>query len=316
MKKFTVFTPTYNRAITLGRVYQSLLNQTNMDFDWLIVDDGSGDNTKELVNNWIKEGKINIAYHYKKNGGKHTAFLLALDIVKTKYLIAIDSDDEFTENAIETFFMEWDRIESSNLEGDIAEIRALSHLYNGVFNGNYFFPVEMDYIDSSWHEMVLKNENNNELISCWNTQKLNDCITMPDNIWLSDKISTIGDGVFWSKIGRKYKTRYINKSLLIVHFDGDESLMRSKNFKKKHYNSIVFIKYFLDENLQYYFWNKKYFTNLVIKFIVSGIELGFSPLYVLRNITSWRLIFTFIVFYPFGFVAWFYFRFMKKRFWF
>ena len=69
----TVFTPTYNRAYRLEALYKSLCNQTINDFEWLIVDDGSSDNTADLAESWIKEDKINIRYIRQENGGKHRA---------------------------------------------------------------------------------------------------------------------------------------------------------------------------------------------------------------------------------------------------
>ena len=63
----TIFTPTFNRAYTLHKCYESLLRQTCKNFIWLIIDDGSTDNTKELVNSWINENKINIRYYYQEN---------------------------------------------------------------------------------------------------------------------------------------------------------------------------------------------------------------------------------------------------------
>ena len=68
MKTLTVFTPTYNRAHTLARTYKSLCNQTCNDFEWLVIDDGSVDNTEELVKGWIVEGRISIRYIKKENG--------------------------------------------------------------------------------------------------------------------------------------------------------------------------------------------------------------------------------------------------------
>ena len=72
-KTLTVFTPAYNRAHTIVRTYESLCRQTCQDFEWLVIDDGSQDNTRELVEKWMKEGKINIRYIYQENQGMHGA---------------------------------------------------------------------------------------------------------------------------------------------------------------------------------------------------------------------------------------------------
>lgn len=125
----TIFTPTYNREKTLPRVYDSLLNQTDKRFIWLIIDDGSTDNTKELVNRWIKENKLEIEYHFKENGGKHTAIRLAYQLADAKYLLGIDSDDELTPIAVEIFRKEWKKLEDAGLEDQFAEISALTHTY-------------------------------------------------------------------------------------------------------------------------------------------------------------------------------------------
>ena len=100
-KKLTYFTPTYNRANLLEKLYNSLLNQTNKDFVWLIIDDGSSDNTKDVVSNWVKDNKIEIQYHYKQNGGKHTAMDMSNQICTTKYICCVDSDDYLSDNATE-----------------------------------------------------------------------------------------------------------------------------------------------------------------------------------------------------------------------
>ena len=88
----TVFTPAYNRAHTLGRTYESLKNQSCKDFIWLIVDDGSSDNTAELVRSWQNEDcGFDIQYIYKKNGGMHTAHNVAYENIKTELNVCIDS---------------------------------------------------------------------------------------------------------------------------------------------------------------------------------------------------------------------------------
>lgn len=101
MARLTVFTPTYNRATTLERLYYSLCNQSSQDFVWLIVDDGSTDGTRELVNSFAAEGKICISYIFQENGGKHRAHNVALSMTKTPLFFCVDSDDMLTENAIE-----------------------------------------------------------------------------------------------------------------------------------------------------------------------------------------------------------------------
>ena len=100
-KLVTFFTPTYNRAHILSRCYESLCHQSSFDFKWLIVDDGSVDNTRELVNKWIEcEERFEIKYIYKENGGLHTAFNVAVEEVDTELFVCFESDDLFTSETI------------------------------------------------------------------------------------------------------------------------------------------------------------------------------------------------------------------------
>jgi glycosyltransferase involved in cell wall biosynthesis len=108
MKTLTVITTTYNRAYCLHQLYESLLRQTSKDFLWMIVDDGSIDDTKDLVKSWIDENKIEIQYIYKPNGGMHTARNKAYEEVKTELNVIIDSDDWMTDDAVEKIVSFWD----------------------------------------------------------------------------------------------------------------------------------------------------------------------------------------------------------------
>ena len=89
----TVLTPTFNRASLLPRLYKSLCKQTYRDFEWLVIDDGSSDHTKEILDQFVEENKISIRYYYKTNGGKHTAINLGLDVAKGEIFFIADSDD-------------------------------------------------------------------------------------------------------------------------------------------------------------------------------------------------------------------------------
>ena len=107
MYSLTVFTPTYNRAHTLGRTYQSLCSQTCKDFEWLVVDDGSTDDTKSLVNKWHAENHISIRYIYKENGGLYTGYNTAYMNIDSELCVCIDSDDYMPDNAVELIVSHW-----------------------------------------------------------------------------------------------------------------------------------------------------------------------------------------------------------------
>ena len=107
MKTLTVFTPTYNRAHTLERLYWSLCAQTCKDFDWLVIDDGSTDETASLIQGFIDEGRIPIRYIYKENGGLYTGYNVAYATIETELNVCIDSDDAMPENAVEIILQTW-----------------------------------------------------------------------------------------------------------------------------------------------------------------------------------------------------------------
>ncbi len=121
MALLTVFTPAYNRAHTLPRTYESLCQQECMDFIWLIVDDGSTDNTAELVREWQKtDNGFEIQYIYKDNGGMHTAHNVAYENIHTELNVCIDSDDKMASGAVGKIKETWDKVRNQGYAGLIA----------------------------------------------------------------------------------------------------------------------------------------------------------------------------------------------------
>ena len=119
-KLVTFFTPTYNRVNILHRCYESLCNQTSYDFEWLIVDDGSTDGTEELVKSWMeKEKRFPIEYRYKENGGLHTTYNVALELVDTELFACFESDDIFTPDAMAIIERTWSQVRETNCVGFI-----------------------------------------------------------------------------------------------------------------------------------------------------------------------------------------------------
>lgn len=146
--KLTVFTPAYNRAHTLGRCYESMCRQKNKNFKWLIIDDGSKDNTKELVKKWMeKENGFEIIYEYKQNGGMHTAHNRAYELIDTELNVCIDSDDMLADDAVEKILSFWDKNGNkkyagmigvdADLEGNIIGKRFPKNLKSTTLSGYY-----------------------------------------------------------------------------------------------------------------------------------------------------------------------------------
>lgn len=120
MATITVFTPAYNRAKTLPRTYSSLVKQDCKDFVWLIVDDGSTDETGELVKKWKQaDNGFEIRYIYKENGGMHTAHNTAYENIDTELNVCIDSDDCLAEGAIKKIVLTWQKIKHRGYAGII-----------------------------------------------------------------------------------------------------------------------------------------------------------------------------------------------------
>lgn len=127
MKTLTVFTPTYNRAYILPQLYMSLCNEECRDFVWMIVDDGSSDNTEQLVSSWISEKKISIIYFKCANGGKMRAHNYAVKQCETPLFICIDSDDQISNGAVDSIVHLYNRIkEEKNTCGLLAKRRMIN----------------------------------------------------------------------------------------------------------------------------------------------------------------------------------------------
>lgn len=133
-KTLTIFTPAYNRAYTLHLGYEALLRQTCQDFEWLIIDDGSTDNTRELVESWIAENKIPIRYHHQENQGMHGAHNTAYKLITTELNTCIDSDDYMPDNAVEKIVKFWKEYGSDKVAG----IVGLDADFNGKLIGTSF----------------------------------------------------------------------------------------------------------------------------------------------------------------------------------
>jgi len=144
MTNVTVLTPTFNRCSALEKLYHSLKQQTCREFIWLIIDDGSTDNTESTVKSWISEKSMQIEYRRKSNGGKHTALNFSYRFIETPLTFIVDSDDYLTENAVEIIN------EKYSLYGKEADLCGFSFLRQSA-HGGYLSPaVEKDNLKATY----------------------------------------------------------------------------------------------------------------------------------------------------------------------
>lgn len=162
-KRLTYFTPTYNREHDLPRLYESLVKQTNKDFIWLVIDDGSTDKTRKLVEKWTKDNIIEIEYVYKKNGGKNTAIDLSNQLCKTEYINCIDSDDYIALNSTEVLYKYLDIVsQDKKLCGIVGRKKIISQNEKDTFPTNkeklYFKELKTKYCYTEETNLVFKTE--------------------------------------------------------------------------------------------------------------------------------------------------------------
>lgn len=221
----TVLTPTYNRKYILNNAYNSLLAQTDHDFEWLVIDDGSNDDTEGLIKSYIKEEKINIRYFYKKNGGKHTALNMGIKKAKGSMLIILDSDDILTKNAIELIKTYEKKYKDYK---NICGFSFLKTFPNGKKIGREY--QEKEIIDNYINFRHNRNITGDMAEVFWTKILKNyQFPVFKDENFLSEAI-------VWNKIALKYDTVYIHKGIYIADYIEDGL---SKNFFKLVYKNPI-----------------------------------------------------------------------------
>lgn len=222
MKTLTIFTPAYNRAHTLGRTYESLLRQTCDDFEWLIVDDGSKDSTKKLVEGWMQEDKISIRYIYQQNQGMHGAHNTAYRNIDTELNTCIDSDDYMPDDAVETIVNFWKSHGSNKYAGFIG----LDCTENGNIIGTSF-PKEMK--ETTLSGFYAKGGKGDKKL-VYRTEIIKQYPEYP--IFEGEKY--VGLAYKYMLIDQDYSLLTLNKPLVVVEYQQDGSSM---NMYRQYWNN-------------------------------------------------------------------------------
>lgn len=235
-KTLTVFTPAYNRVHTIGRTYESLCRQTSKDFEWLIIDDGSTDNTKDLVNQWIKENKISIRYIYQENQGMHGAHNTAYRNITTELNTCIDSDDYMPDNAVEKIVSFWEKNGSKQYAGIIGLDQ--NHMTKEIIGTS--FPADMKETTLT-DFYARKGKGDKKLV--YRTEIINKYPEYP--IFEGEKY--VGLAYKYMLIDQDYKLLTLNEPLVIVEYQTDGSSM---NMYKQYWKNPKGFAFFRKAEMQ------------------------------------------------------------------
>lgn len=230
MKKLTIFTPTFNRAYCLGDLYASLCRQTSKDFLWLVIDDGSTDATKALVENWQLENRITIQYAYKENGGMHTAHNVAYENIQTELNVCIDSDDQMTDRAVELITAFWQKNKSEKIAG----ILGLDEYKDGRIVSSRKFPEHLS--SGKYYELAGKYGLTGDVKFVYKTEVIKKYMPYPTF-----------EGEIFTPLGYKYllvdydyDMLFLNEPLCIVDYRQDGN---SHNLIKQYFrNPLGFLE--------------------------------------------------------------------------
>ncbi len=227
----TVFTPTYNRRKLLERLYQSLKNQTSFDFEWVIVDDGSVDDTEKFIRS-LPQDKFPIRLFLQENSGKHSAINKGAEVAKGEWFFIVDSDDYLLPKAIETLNQLTSSIENDSHICCVCTNRIYE---DGSSNGN---EVKYDVLDTNFIDYSFKYGYTGEKPPCMRTSVWRE---FPFPVFKGEKFCN--EALVLRRIAKKYTNRYFNKCVYVMEGyleDGLTQNLKSHSSQSPSYSTLFF----------------------------------------------------------------------------
>ncbi|SFG53602.1 glycosyltransferase family A protein [Prevotella sp. KH2C16] len=208
----TIFTPTYNRASLLPRLYESLKRQGFRDFEWIIVDDGSTDNTKDMVCSFQNQSSaFPIQYFKKENGGKHTAVNVGVKKAQGELFFIADSDDMLTDDALQTIADEWESVKDNMSLGGLAGLDIAMDGYQMIGSG-----LPHDYIDCNAIDIRYRYHVHGDLKEVFRIEVLRQ---YPFPEIAGERFCP--EQLIWFRIAQEYKLHYFNKPIYIAEYQAE-----------------------------------------------------------------------------------------------
>ncbi len=273
----TIFTPTFNRSHTLHRVYESLCKQSYTSFEWLIIDDGSTDNTKE----WVEKIKIGssfpIRYYYQENSGKHIAINRAVNQAYGELFVIADSDDSIKWNALECFIKHYLELKGAD---NYAGIWCLVENEMGEVVGDTF---PSDPWDCDLKDYYFKNRIQGEKWQIMRTSVMKKH-PMPSII---SKGLYIGESIMWMSISKSYKFRCINESLRVYYLSQDGIMQNNtKNEDVKWKGYLLQFQCIFNDYAEFFRYDPFFYLKGLVIYNFALYKLKESHLSAFRAIKS------------------------------
>ena len=277
----TVLTPAYNRGGGIQRLYASLDKQYNKNFEWMIVDDGSTDDTAQVVKELQESSDFKIRYIYKRNGGKHTALNVGVENVESKLTFIVDSDDWLKPNAIETVLRYHENYGKRNELCGYSFLRAFP---DGKINGKEFEPNE--WIASYIEARINSDDTMADKAEVFYTSCLKE---FPFPEYPGEKF--LGEDIVWIRMARKYKMVHINEAIYVGDYqqDGLTKNRRANNIKSP-VGCMHRAEEFMKKDIKL-----KYRIKGGLQYIIYGLFADYTITELLRNSKNKLLTFVCVV---------------------
>lgn len=279
--RITVLTPTYNRGGSIQKLYTSLDNQSIKDFEWLIVDDGSLDDTAQVVRKVQKSADFRIRYIYKENGGKHTALNEGIKNIESDLTFIVDSDDWLKPNAIETVLRYYGKFWDRNGLCGYSFLRVFP---DGKINGKEFEPNE--WVASYIEARINSDDAMADKAEVFYTHCLKE---FPSPEYSGEKF--LGEDIVWIRMARKYNMIHINEAIYVGDYQSDGL---TKNRRANNIKSPVGCMHRAEEFMKKGI-NPKYRIKGGLQYIIYGLCADYTITELFRNSKNKLLTFVCIV---------------------
>lgn len=247
--RFTVFTPVFNCENSIGKVHESLLNQTYKDFEWLVINDASTDNSHDVITKIVETSPLNINYvNNKVNKHKMSCFIQSIGLAQGEFLLTFDGDDQCYPHALQVFNDEYESLDD-DMKQKVAAVTALCEDQHGNLVGTEF-PEDPFYCHT--FEAKIKNQIIGEKWGWTKTDVLRDIEINPEML----NIGFTPESIIWSTVARSgFITKCTNKILRIYHVDVEGSIMNTPMTSRSAHGTVLNGIGHLN-----WFFNKYFFT--------------------------------------------------------